>query len=206
MICVVNKVMNKHKSKPNHPNLTQRQSRALSELVKMKRNRQLRISVSDKGGEFVVMNSNLDNQLMEKHLGNETLYEPTTDLTQHAENEINEVWEYVAKKNQMKERTIARLKTFHSQCPVIYLLIKTHKFPHNIKTSDPDVIKVRPIISGCGGPADKISWLIQVICNPLLKFVKAHLPNTEQLLRNFRSTKNEELKNKFLFSLDVISL
>ena len=198
--------MNKHKSKPNHPNLTQRQSRALSELVKMKRNRQLRISVSDKGGEFVVMNSNLDNQLMEKHLGNESLYERTTDLTQQAENEINEVWEYVAKKNQMKERTIARLKTFHSQCPVIYLLTKTHKFPHNIKTSDPDVIKVRPIISGCGGPADKISWLIQVICNPLLKFVKAHLRNTEQLLRNFRSTKNEELKNKFLFSLDVVSL
>ena len=140
----VNKVMNKHKSKPNHPNLTQRQSRALSELVKMKRNRQLRISVSDKGGEFGVMNSNLDNQLMEKHLGNESLYEPTTDLTQQAENEINEVWEYVAKKNQMKERTIARLKTFHSQCPVIYLLTKAHKFYHNIKTSDPDVIKVRP--------------------------------------------------------------
>ena len=92
----VNKVMNKHKSKPNHPNLTQRQSRALSELVKMKRNRQLRISVSDKGGEFVVMNSNLDNQLMEKHLGNESLYEPATDPTQQAENEINEVWEYVA--------------------------------------------------------------------------------------------------------------
>ena len=89
----------------------------------------MRISVSDKGGEFVVMNNKLDNQLMEKHLGNESLYEPTTDLTQQAEDEINEVWEYVAKKNDIKERTIARLTTTHSQCPVIYLLTKTHKIP-----------------------------------------------------------------------------
>ena len=57
----------------------------------MKKNRQVRISVSDKGGEFVVMNSDLDNQLMEKHLGNESLYEPTTDLTKQSEDEINEV-------------------------------------------------------------------------------------------------------------------
>ena len=108
------------------------------------------------------MNRDLDNQLMEKHLGNESLYEPTTDLTQNAEDKINEVWEYIAKKNYVQERTIARLKTSHSQCPVIYLLTKAHKFPHNVPTSDLDVIKVRLIVSGCGGPADKVSWLIQV--------------------------------------------
>ena len=172
----------------------------------MKKNRQVRISVSDKGGEFVVMNNKLGNQLMGKHLGNESLYEPTTDLTQQAKDEINEVWEYAAKKNDIKERTIARLTTTHSQCPVIYLLTKTHKFHYNVPTSDPDAIKVRPIISACGGPADKISWLIQVICNPLLQFVKAHLRNTGELLRNLRRASNGELKNKILFSLDVVSL
>ena len=152
------------------------------------------------------MNNKLDNQLMEKHLRNESLYGPTTDLTQPAKDEINEVWEYVPKKNDIKERTIARLTTTHSQCPVIYLLTKTHKFHHNVPTSDPDAIKVRPIISGCGGPADKISWLIQVICNPLLQFVKAHLHNTEELLRNLRRASNGELKDKILFSLYVVSL
>ena len=45
-----------------------------------------------------------------------------------------------------------------------------------------------------------------MICNPLLQFVKAHLRNTEHLLRNLRNMKNGELKNKFLFSLDVVSL
>ena len=45
-----------------------------------------------------------------------------------------------------------------------------------------------------------------MICNPLLQFVKAHLRNTEHLLRNLQNMKNGELKNKFLFSLDVVSL
>ena len=143
---------------------------------------------------------------MEKHLGNESLYQSCTDQTQKAEDEINEVWEYVAKNDYVSERSIDRLKTTHSVCPVIYLLTKTHKFPNNMPNSNPDNIKVRPIISGCGGPADKVSWLIQTLCNPLLQFAKSHLRNTEQLLKKLRSGKDGELQNKFLFSLDVVSL
>ena len=88
------------------------------------------------------------------------------------EEEINEVWKYVTKKNNVNERSIARLKTSHSVCPVIYLLTKTHNFSNKKPSSNPDNIKVRPVISSCGGPADKVSWLIQMICNPLLQFVK----------------------------------
>jgi hypothetical protein len=177
-------------------------------LITLKKAKEVRISVSDKGGEFVLMSGTMDNMLMEKHLSNDVLYRPCKNLTQISENEINEVWEYVGKKNNLNERAIQRLKTTHSQCPVIYLLTKTHKFPDNVPSTNLvlDDIKVRPIITGCGGPADKVSWLIQVICNPLLQFVKAHLRNTEQLLRNLRSMQNGELKNKFLFSLDVVSL
>jgi hypothetical protein len=162
--------------------------------------------VSDKGGEFVVMKSNLDDELVSKHLENRSIYQPCDDLTRKAEKDINEVWEYVAKKNWVNERHINRLKSTHSICPVLYLLTKTHKFPDNVPTSDPQSIKVRPIISGCGGPADKISWLVQKICTPLLQFVKAHLKNTGQLIQILRKMQNGELKNKFLFSLDVVSL
>jgi hypothetical protein len=180
----------------------------LWELITLKKAKEVRISVSDKGGEFVLMSGTMDNMLMEKHLSNDVLYRPCGNLTQISENEINEVWEYVGKKNNLNERAIQRLKTTHSQCPVIYLLTKTHKFPDNVPSTNLvlDDIKVRPIITGCGGPADNVSWLIQVICNPLLQFVKAHLRNTGQLLRNLRSMQNGELKNKFLFSLDVVSL
>ena len=91
------------------------------------------------------------------------------------EEEINEVWKYVTKKNNVNERSIARLKTSHSVCPVIYLLTKTHNFSDKKPSSNPDNIKVRPVISSCGGPADKVSWLVHMICNPLLQFVKAHI-------------------------------
>ena len=146
---------------------------------------------------------------MKKHLSNDVLYRPCKDLTQKSENEINEVWDYMGKKDHLNERSIQRLKTTHSQCPVIYLLTKTHKPPDNISSSNLVLhyVKVRPIISGCGGPADKVSWLIQVTCNPLLQFVKGHLRNTEQLLRNLHGLQHGgDLKNKFLLSLDVVSL
>ena len=45
-----------------------------------------------------------------------------------------------------------------------------------------------------------------MICNPLPQFVKAHLRSTQHLLNNLRIIKNGELKNKLLFSLDVVSL
>ena len=65
----VKNVINKYKSRSLPPNLTRNQRETLSELTTLKKAREVRISVSDKGGEFVVMNSNLDNTLMEKHLG-----------------------------------------------------------------------------------------------------------------------------------------
>ena len=90
------------------------------------------------------------------------------DLTQKSENEINKVWECAGKRNHLNERSIQRLNTRHSPCLVIYLLTKTHKLPDNIPNSNLVLndIKVRLIIFCCGGPTDKVSWLIQVISNP----------------------------------------
>jgi hypothetical protein len=117
----VKKVINKHKSRSLPPNLTRNQRETLSELTTLKKAREVRISVSDKGGEFVVMNSNLDNTLMEKHLGNESLYRPCHDLTKKAEEEFNEVWEYVAKKNRVNEIKIHWKIKNDPQCLSCYL-------------------------------------------------------------------------------------
>ena len=60
----VKKVVNKHKSRPIHPNLFQSQRETLSELITLKKAKEVRISVSDKGGEFVLMSGTMDNMLM----------------------------------------------------------------------------------------------------------------------------------------------
>ncbi len=94
--------------------------------MKIKKSREVRVSVSDKGGEFVAMKSNLDDELVKKHLENRSIYQPCDDLTRKAEKDINEVWEYVAKKNRVNVRHIDRLKSTHSICPVLYLSTNQH--------------------------------------------------------------------------------
>ena len=47
-----------------------------------------------------------------------------------------------------------------------------------------DASSCRPIISGCGGPTDIVSWLLMYILTSLLEFILAHLRNTKQVLDN----------------------
>lgn len=75
--------------------------------------------------------------------------------------------------------------TTHPTPPVLYTLIKTHKLDLT-KPAQPKEFKIRPIISQCGGPADKISWLLTRILSPLLKFVPAHLTNTNDLINRIK--------------------
>ena len=46
--------------------------------------------MSDKGEEFVVMKTNLDDELVRKHLENRSIYQPCDDLTRKAVKDINE--------------------------------------------------------------------------------------------------------------------
>jgi DNA-binding FrmR family transcriptional regulator len=204
----MHELIQKHKKRTVKQNLNTEQRNTLSELVKLKDDKIIRFSVSDKGGEFVVTSSDLDKRLTELHLANPSLYEHLKkDQTKKAEEEINEVWRYIYLKNKIDQKSAERLVSTHSVCPVIYLLTKTHKFKSiSLRELDAEDIKVRPIISGCESPADKISWLIHKICVPLLKYVKAHLTNTGDLLAKLGSLKQDDLKNKILFSLDVVSL
>ena len=41
---------------------------------------------------------------------------------------------------------------------------------------------MRPIVSACGDPIDKLSWFLERIITQLLIFVPAHLKNTYDFL------------------------
>uniref|UniRef100_A0A7I4Y8Y3 Reverse transcriptase domain-containing protein n=1 Tax=Haemonchus contortus TaxID=6289 RepID=A0A7I4Y8Y3_HAECO len=68
--------------------------------------------------------------------------------------------------------------------PVLYLLIKTHKFldADDLASINPTSVKVRPIISCVGGPTDRIAWFLNTILVQLLKFIPSHLTNTQMFL------------------------
>ncbi|EYB88370.1 hypothetical protein Y032_0248g83 [Ancylostoma ceylanicum] len=90
-------------------------------------------------------------------------------------------------------------------CPVLYLLIKTHKLSaSDLASTDPSVYKVRPIISCVGGPTDRISWFLNLILVQLLNYVPAHLKNTTMFLDHLR---NAQFDNTCVMeSFDVNSL
>lgn len=90
-------------------------------------------------------------------------------------------------------------------CPVLYVLIKTHNLPpEGATTDDPRTFKVRPIISGVGGPTDRISWLLNLVLVQLLRFIPSHLTNTNAFLQKLRESRLED--GYVMESFDVSSL
>ena len=96
----------------------------------------------------------------------------------------------------MPATVIRRLTTSRCNPQKLYIAIKTHK----------PGCKIRPIVSNCGGPLERISWLLQRILAPLLDKVNAHLTNTSQLLSTLCDTPSDSLRNTIPISYDVISL
>ncbi|KAK6763170.1 hypothetical protein RB195_023762 [Necator americanus] len=118
---------------------------------------------------------------------------------------LNRVWVETAGTAGLPKNFITRLKNDLPACPVLYTLIKTHKLSENGLTSnDPRDFKVRPITSVIGGPTDRISWLLNIILNQLLKYVPAHLSSSSNFLKHLRSTSFE--RECVVETFDVTSL
>ena len=79
----------------------------------------------------------------------------------------------------------------------LYGLPKTHK---------PDV-PLRPIVSSCGDPLDKLSWLLERIITQLLVFVPAHLTNSQDYLQRISAQFPRGFPaGSIVFSVDVTNL
>ena len=75
--------------------------------------------------------------------------------------------------------------------------------PKNHKESVP----LRLIVSACGGPLDKLTWFLEQILSQLVKYVPAHLPDTDSYLQHLReSYANGFPPGTIIFSLDVTNL
>ena len=95
------------------------------------------------------------------------------------------------------KHTINRLKTpSTARTQRFYALPKTHKA----------VLKIRLIVSACGGIFDRLGWFLQYLLKPLLKSVPAHLNNTAELVSKIHAIDTEELKGQVPVSFDVVSL
>ncbi|EYC30712.1 hypothetical protein Y032_0004g1726 [Ancylostoma ceylanicum] len=109
-------------------NLTFEQQQGFKEIRQLTSCGVIRLSVSDKGGEFVVMPQTLDREITEFHLTDATIYRCTTQsefISQYKR--LNHVWMTSGKAAGLSEVFLSRLKIENPNCPVFYSLIKTHK-------------------------------------------------------------------------------
>ncbi|KAK6733433.1 hypothetical protein RB195_017272 [Necator americanus] len=187
-------------------NLTREQWQGLKEIREMTTRGDIRLSVSDKGGEFVVMSQALDREITNLHLQDETIYRRVTEKEFLVQcKRLNHVWMTMGKSAGLDERFVSCLKLDKPTCPVFYSLIKTHKLkPDEVNSTSAATFKIRPIISCVGGPTDRISWFLNKIVSQILPKIPSHLSNTHHFLERLRNARVEG--NCVIESFDVTSL
>ena len=176
-------------------NTTEEERRGLKEL---KANESLITKPSDKCKGLVILDRESYVSKVHDILDDETNYEklpcnPTAKIEAKTKRVFKE-----ASRDKLPESLIRDLTPTNARTPVFYGLPKNHKTG----------VPLRPIVSSCGGPTEKTSWLLERILNQLLEKIPAHLRNTEEYLKR--------LKNKFpehqlppgaiVFSIDVVNL
>ena len=100
-------------------------------------------------------------------------------------------------------------KAHNTQLPTLYVLIKTHKFDTSDISENTDLsalCKVRPIVSCCGSPTEKLAWLCTKILSSLLDHVPSHLRDIHSHLERLNQLSPEDLRGKNFCSADVTSL
>lgn len=166
----------------------------------------IKIGVSGKGGEFVVLSQELDPALTRIHLQDATVYQQSSAQEFARQyRRLNKRWTDIARLANIPNSLVTRLRCDLPVVPVLYTLIKTHKLPIDcVSSPDPSRFKIRPIISCIGGPTDRVSWFLNLVIVQLLQFIPAHLPNTNTFLRRLRQSSFEQ--GCVMESFDVTAL
>ena len=177
------------------PNLTPTQNIALKELQS---DTTLVIKNADKGSGIVIEDTEQYVRDGLDHLSDESIYErvdtdPTKPLTQAINTYVNSMYQDGIIDPITKEHlTLTTDPPPRTQ--QLYFLKKIHKNP----------IAVRPIVSGCGGPTERISQLIDLQLKPHVPKIKSYIKDSGHLISLLESTPIP--KDCILVTIDVKSL
>ena len=157
-----------------YPNMSRLEHLSLKELAT---DTSLVIKSADKGSGIVVEDT--DNYIKDglEHLSDLTIYkkidaDPTAPLAEA----INTYVSQMHKKGIIDNITRDYLSFKPENMPrtqQLYFLKKIHKNP----------IAVRPIVSGCGGPTEKISQLIDIQLQPFVPKITSYIKDSGHIIR-----------------------
>lgn len=167
-------------------------------LQTLKKNDEVIVKPSDKCKGLVILNKTDYVKKVDEILQDDNNYEKLqNNPTAKVEAGTKRIFKAVTK-DKLPSTLAAELVPSHSRTPVMYGLPKDHK----------ENVPLRPIISACGGPTEKTSWLLERILNQLLQFVPAHLRNTDDYLKRLAEKYPDQQlpENAIIFSIDVVNL
>ena len=199
-----------------------------------RRKEDLHISVSDKGGEFVVSSTKTHKDITVNHLKSnsgtyrwiqptrkqnnvEILVKRPTETTYRnqmkavcckIENKCNIFITSFCKKYCSDSKLQLLLSLNHTVLPTLYVLIKAHKLDPGVYifTVPIEELKVHPIVSCTNSPTEGIAWLVTNILKPLPMHVPSHLVNTHSHLEMLTRLPPDELRGLSFFSADISAL
>uniref|UniRef100_A0A0K0CVC0 Reverse transcriptase domain-containing protein n=1 Tax=Angiostrongylus cantonensis TaxID=6313 RepID=A0A0K0CVC0_ANGCA len=129
-------------------------------------------------------------EITKKHLKDASLYHPSSEKEFKSQyRNLNHEWVKMARAAGLKPSVISQQKVDLPTCPVLYLLIKTHKLVSNDDRAftEPSSYEVGPITSCEDEPTDKITWLLTLMFTQLLNHIPADLTNTQMFLDRLRT-------------------
>ena len=196
---------------------------------------QLSITVSDKGGEFVVLPIRCQQDLTDHHLSNtggvykfvaptrryqgtfQPIMNPTetsyrlqiSSLADRLQSKCNALWKKICSERSLGEKIERAFIATKSSLPAMYVLLRTHKFAIHEIQSSVDIVskcKVRRIVSCCSSPTKKLAWLCTYILTLLLNVIPCHLKNIHDHLNRLSSLTPQELAHRKFCGGDISSL
>ena len=179
----------------NHNATTQNHSGAqLDALKQLSKNRDVVVKPSDKCKGLVLLNAT---DYVRKIEATTSGYEavprnPTPKLEAATKRVIHDTMD-----GKVEERVVKAIIPHCSKTAELYGLPKDHKRD----------IPLRPIVSACDDPVDKLTWLLEKVITQLLPYVPAHLKNTSQFLDKLTAQYPDGFEEgTILFSVDVVNL
>ena len=175
-------------------NLTHAEKKALDEL---RSNDSIVLKKADKGTTTVIMDKEdkvqegqilLDDAQSYKTLEN-TMVESTLDKTKRLISELHHA-KYI---DEMTHKWLSQTQN-PPRVPQFYTLTKIHKA----------TLVGRPIISGCGGPTERLSAFVDSLLQPIAKKQESYLKDTTDFINFIERTKVREQTK--IVSMDVTSL
>ncbi len=183
-------------SRPLHPlpsNLNRRQKRTIKKLGN---NKELTIKKADKGSAIVVMNTIDYVSECYKQLSKTDTYQyQDSDLTDTHNMEVHSLLVRMKDAGAIHEKTFAGLVNHKPRTPKFYILPKIHKVH----------VPGRPILSGNGGPTEKISALVDECIKRYVPLLPSYVKDTTDFINKIEQVDHLP-QDTILVTFDVKSL